>query len=71
MVPHPALPLHSMEGFTCMPQTDNNIARSMTREDLIFALVQDVVRIEGPNTKIDRAYLLKLVAEIARSVDGK
>lgn len=54
-----------------MPQKENVIARNMSREDLIFALVQDVVRIEGPNTKIDRAYLLKLVAEIARSVDGK
>lgn len=60
-----------MKGFTCMSQKENIVARNMTREDLIFALVQDVVRIEGPNTKIDRAYLLKLVTEIARSVDGK
>ena len=48
-----------------------NPVRNMTREDLIFALVQDVVRLEGQNTQIDRNYLLKLVAEIARSVDGK
>lgn len=54
-----------------MAQNDVNPIRNMTREDLIFALVQDVVRIEGPNTQIDRAYLTKLVSEIARSVDGK
>ncbi|MCT6855533.1 MAG: hypothetical protein M3Z59_03890, partial [Bombella apis] len=56
---------------TVMAQNDVNPVRNMTREDLIFALVQDVVRIEGPNTQIDRAYLTKLVSEIARSVDGK
>ncbi len=54
-----------------MAQNDANPARNMTREDLIFALVQDVVRLESQNSQLDRAYLVKLVSEIARSVDGK